>query len=467
MTPPRLARWTGSAALATALLTLCACSGGSSGGGGGSAPVTSGGGGGGTAPSTSGGIVSDHELNLTAGTFLGVSGDTARAVAFSGDGTLLVALNMSRPPAGIRVLGPGPGVVLRFRVDGQVLLGGALAGGTISDMALTSDGRVALVGAGFTQFLSRSLDQELWGIAQGGTRVAVSGTDTIGVLNQGAVTLYTGVGVAEQTVSGPGGAQLDDLAISEPSNRLVVTGFRQAASNLKVPILTAYDISANPATVAWQVYDPSASAAQALNLGADSEGARVAIGADNRLYFAGRTDGGNTVFSRLPNDITQTAVQNYTPNVFQQPVNLSGSAKFVYLARLDASTGSLVRGTFLLPRLQSGAQNTITALGLSASGGGEVLLTGHTRFAVREPDAVTVSGTKTTEAGAYACLFSANFDIRTWVTFASADTGDAVAAAQNGTRAAVLIDQASSATVTVQPAQATPGPGWLGVFPTQ
>lgn len=164
--------------------------------------------------------------------------------------------------------------------------------------------------------------------------------------------------------------------------------------------------------------------------------------------FAGRTDGGNTVFQRLPGDITTTA-NLFTPDNFQQPVALSGAAKFVFLSRVNPVNGQLVSGTFLIPRLTSGSQNTLLVFDIQGNSQGETVVVGHSRFALKDRNNIRVSGVTTTPAGTSMAVFDNQWNLLNWVSFATTDSGDLVGAAVNNAEIRLIVDQAPSQMVTV------------------
>ncbi|MEH1169440.1 hypothetical protein V6V47_29080 [Micromonospora sp. CPCC 205539] len=87
------------------------------------------------------------------------------------------------------------------------------------------------------------------------------------------------------------------------------------------------------------------------DLCADSRVDRIAPGRDGRLYLAGETAGGNTIFNRSATDPSRPA-PNLVIDSFTEASNTS-NAHLAYLARFDPATGRQLAGQTLLARIDT------------------------------------------------------------------------------------------------------------------
>ncbi|MEQ8958065.1 MAG: hypothetical protein RLP02_09110, partial [Coleofasciculus sp. C2-GNP5-27] len=117
----------------------------------------------------------------------------------------------------------------------------------------------------------------------------------------------------------------------------------------------------------------------------------MAIGRDNQLYFAGSLDGGNSVFQRDPQTISQLAgninIDNYTNT------SNSGGAKFAYFARMNPATGILDQGQIFLTRRSNGEGNSFTVNAITADANGRVYIGGQAAASLPDRDELQINGT--------------------------------------------------------------------------
>jgi hypothetical protein len=436
---------------------LPGCGGGGGGGGGGAAPVNT------LGVGVSGGaILSTASLDLEFGSALGSGASEGLGAEVKSDGTHLFAINSVAAVGSPSNLGPGPGSVIRLSGDGQSVLAGARLPDAILDFELRHGGTesIAVVGLSFRGVLAADLQSFVWSLGAGGDRVSIAGDGRAAVLANKVISVYDSSGALTWTTT-LSDSSVDDIAIDSSNDVVVVTGFRQVAGNLRLPLLRAFTASSGAAL--WTAYGYGASEAQGEGLTANSEGLRVAIGQDGLLAFAGRCDGGNTVFQRSTMVITQS-VGNSLPNNFQSPVSLSGSASFAYLARLNLSTGQFMSGSFLLPRTTAGGQDALSVLGIDANGLGEVAVTGACRFSIRDGSSLMVSGLRPAAAGSYLAIFDSTWSQRCWVGLALSDLGSGFGVGLSNTRIAVSVAQAPADMILTDPLQAAASGAWVGAL---
>lgn len=436
----------------------------------------------------------NDDLPLSSASYLGGSqADSLVGVAFGPSGDLFVAANFSSDylPTGatyIPLNGQGAGCLLRLTGDGREAL------------ALTRfDGDIVAFAASAFGF-AIALEQSMLLLTPFGDQLA---TDTINfaakridisadghlvaLSAQNEIRLYAPDGqlLAAQTFSQF--TRLDDVAIT-PQGNIVFTGFNQLNANLKSPVLECYDPTLGNRI--WKAYGFTDSQVTGANLGADSEGERVAIGADSMLYFGAATDGGNTVLQRQPSDISTALTSGSNPaqatliqtDNFNRPVGLSGAAKFSFHARFDPANGNIQKAQFLLARLSSGSQNTIRIRDLTADAAGNVLIVGRAFADIEGRDQRTINGQAVGNyAGGnmFALIIEAAYRDRIyWTSFNGNNPGQsegfAVAAQGDSSSISgrfafvgdVFADANSQGMITNDPFQPTPGgdrEGYLAV----
>jgi hypothetical protein len=185
-----------------------------------------------------------------------------------------------------------------------------------------------------------------------------------------------------------------------------------------VAFVEAYDYAGRRV---WRNYGWSA--AQAGGLRADTRGYRVAMGADGKLYFAGESAGGNSIFHRHPRSLASAAaVVKY--DSYNDPYN-TGSNHIVFYSRLDPRTGAHLLGQWSLTRLSAAKGyrgNTITVRALAADAAGNVYVAGEAACCLenRKGTTMRIAGKTLPPYGGdiYVLVAAANFRSRTtWVAF--------------------------------------------------
>ena len=278
-------------------------------------------------------------LQLTTATYLGTTNnDVASSVEISPvDQSIILAGNFD-----------GVGTIQRMQDGHTAPLSTTTLGGQVNDMDVDRDsGEIVAVGDFGIKLFDDTAGTVLW--SQPGTfdRVAIANDGTVATLNNSTdtVTLWSSTGIQLETITLTGtDIRPADVAIHPTTNQVYAVGYNQVTNNLQTPFLRAFDTNLN---LAWNTWDDSASEIQGQGLGADTRGLQITFGQDGGLYFLGKTDGGNNVFQRDGQDITQplaTKVDVDKYNIFAG----AGSGSFAFHAKINSSNGEIERGQFIL-----------------------------------------------------------------------------------------------------------------------
>ncbi len=422
------------------------------------------------------------DLPLTYATHLGGAGaDAGWAADVDGQRQVIWGGALSLDPFGLtptNLLGGGTGAILRFNADSDTALsltriGGALvADPVVYDLEVVNN-RLVVCGNWGVALLSADAQTLLWSANPGVVRRCALGSDgTVAAAVAPEVFVYnlggTQVG-SWSTGASTSDSESFDVAVYAPNATVIATGYKQY-SNLQVAFLRAWTYAGAPV---WTSYDFSASATSGAGLGADTRGRRVALGRDGKLYFTGRSDGGNNVFERNPLDINQAATI-IKPDFYTNPYN--NSAALTWYGRYSPANGALERGQFLVARLSSGKGNTLVPLSIAADLDGTVYLAGESYCCIDQRDSRTVAGVA---VGPYAggegfiAVISADLTQRyIWTPLA----GPGVSAGGSPLRAVAIHNGVMAVALTVnngrlittpnavQPAPATLPDGYLGIW---
>jgi len=195
---------------------------------------------------------------------------------------------------------------------------------------------------------------------------------------------------------------------------------------------------------AWQAYGWAGQQVADLHLMADTRAYRLcAVG--GKLYVAGESAGGNTIWTRGSLDLA--AKDHFvTGDAFQHAYNTSAN-HITALARLDAKTGRSEAATLLLARLSSGKGNTIRPRAVAADAEGNVYVGGASAFSPpKSPGSYGREG-----GGAYFVVFDARFQRRHATTLAGGGTTRAITV---GPRGVVAVGDCSTEFQPVKPLKA-------------
>ncbi len=323
-----------------------------------------------------------QNLDLTSATYLGTTGnDAAAAVEISPvDNSLVLAGNFNNV-----------GEIRRLQNGNTAPLSSTPLGGLVNDLDVDRDsGEVVAVGDFGIKVYDPTANTVLW--SQPGTfnRVAIANDGTIATLNNSTdtVTLWnsTGTQLASTTLSGTN-VNPADIAIHPTTKQVFVTGYNQISSILQTPFLRGFDPSLNLSLKTW---DFTASEVTGQNLGADTRGEKITFGKDNNLYFLGRTDGGNNVFQRNGQDITQPLSTLVNVDSFTN-FSGAGAGAFTFHAKINTTTGNIERGQFIVTRNSSGAANSFTPNSITADEAGNVYIGGSSAFQLQNRPSRTIN----------------------------------------------------------------------------
>jgi hypothetical protein len=433
------------------------------------------------------------DLDITAATYLGGAGaDQAAAVDIAPDGALVVAgalANGYTPPGvtPVELLGGGAGAVIRLDPSGRAARSLTRIGGRVSDLEIAPDGMIVVCGDFGVAALGGDAGALRWHAPLGDTRRCAAGSDgTVAALAGDTAYVFDAAG-APLGAWQPGGSAQSDIAVDGASRSAIVAGYTQknlagaCGGTLQAPFLRSWSYSGAPR---WTNYDWSAQQAAAVGLCADSRGLLAAIGRDGRLYLAGYTDGGNSVFTRDPRDITQPlGPRQIKTDRYNDPYGLRGAKALTWYGRFNPADGALERGQFLLTRLDDGSGNSIAPKAITADSGGQVYLAGEQYYQQEQRAARRVGGQPvgSYEGGeGFLLILAPDWSQRLiWTPFAapgaSAGGSPASGVAVRGGSAAVVItlnpkSGVNRALVTVQALQPAAGggtDGWVAAFPSR
>lgn len=393
------------------------------------------------------------EVTLTASYLGGAGADQVTAAGFTPDGSLLLAGSfpgLTVPGVTpLQLLDGGAGALLRLAADGRAVTAITRIGGNVSDMEVSGQGEVVACGDFGVAVLAPDLASLRWSDAPGAVgRCAIGDGGAVAALVGTMVYRYTGAG---ERGSWPVlGTSAADVAIDDGRGLVFVTGYTQQSATLKVAYLRAYSLAG---ALAWTSYDHPASAITGAGLGADSEGRRVALGADGKLYLAGWTDGGNSIYGRDPRDVARRlgSGELIKFDAYNDPYNISGAKSLAWYGRFDPASGALELGQWLLTRLSDGGGNSISVRALDAAPDGTLLVVGDTAATIQgragmQLGGVTLGGYEAGEP--YLLLVSPDFRRRlTWTALAAPNTS----AGGSPASAAALSRTALAVGVTLNP----------------
>ncbi|MGQ9876607.1 MAG: hypothetical protein ACUVSL_15265 [Chloroflexus sp.] len=314
-----------------------------------------------------------------AGYLGGANDDNLVAAEITSTGELVLAGNMSAVTGTETVVrGGGAGALIRIGVDGRSIDRVIRVATTLNHAAFDRSGGTVVCGPDGVVVLESDLTTVRWTATpeEEVMRCAMSDGRVAALLKTGQKLLvYPADGSAPLSIN-VGGTRVHDIAIDTKSDLVFATGYTQAASDLKVAFLRAYRLG--DGSLAWQRYGFSAGVVKGAKLAADSEGRQLAIGDDGMLYFAGFTDGGNSIFGRDPADINRvlSTSELIKYDTYNNPFNISGAKSLAWYGRFDPQSGQLLRGQWLLTRLSDGKGNSISIHALAAAADGTLLLVG-------------------------------------------------------------------------------------------
>lgn len=415
----------------------------------------------------------------------GPADDGAGGVAVAGDGTLYYSGSLAGDDLGVTptvLMGGGDGVVLHLSPGGRELLSLTRIGSHVSDVAVVpGSDAIAVVGDFGVAVLEDGATTLGWSAQPGGnaTSVATAVDGRVAAVHDQSLALYDAAGQLASDVM-VGGSAVNDVVVHE--DLAIVTGFKQddgpPCTQLQIPFIRAHGWDGE---LAWAAYDWNKDEVGAVDECADSRGMALAIGGDGKLYYAGESHGGNTVHRRRSDDLSQMAEVVKT-DMYNDPYNLNGAAPITFYGRMDASTGALEVGQFLVTRLSDGKGNAARPRAIAADVAGNVFVAGGTACCIENGVAKTVNGepamSEQYQGGGFVLVVAADFSQRlSWTTFrgitGNGETGvslavglDVAVAFHQQLEDAMTTEQPLLTFDAIQPAAGGgASDGWLAVWP--
>jgi hypothetical protein len=322
--------------------------------------------------------------------------------------------------------GGGAGAVLLFDGTGRRLLRTTRLAGAVDDLEVRrAGGEIAVATDRGVVVLDPGAERIRWRRAGAASRVAVGAQGTVAAVTGSTVTVYDLTGAPLARIR-PAGRTVSDVAVDDRSGLVFVSGFRQTSGGGCVPVQIAYVHAYDRrGKLRWRAYDHPAD--RLGDLCADSRADRVALGRDGRLYVAGETAGGNSIFARSAADPTRPA-PNESTDEFSRASN-TGSAHYTYLARFDPVSGRQLAGQVVISRLdgKGGRGNTIKPFAVTADEAGRVYAGGVSAYQIAGRSQVTLGGRRLAPyAGGDAWVLVLSPDLRrrlSWVVFTDGGAG--------------------------------------------
>jgi len=439
-------------------------------------------------PLACGAFTPGDDFHVCTATYLGGPGsDVPGGVEVAPDGTVVVGGAFPGHDFGVvaQELGAGDGAVLRLSPDGTELLSVTRLGGPVLDLAVAPGGELAVAGGFGVALLAADASAALWNVALADARrVAVGSDGAVAALYGKSVRVLdaTGAQLGDLAVSG---TAVHDVALDGASHSVLVTGYRQsdegACQQYKSTFIRShgYDGAAR-----WTNYDWNGGDVDDTEDCADSTGFGLAIGRDGKLYYAAKSDGGNTVHRKQPRDLGVDA-PNVATDPYDTPYGLQGANAVGYYARFDAATGEHLGGQFLVSRKATGDEDPAAAEAnaappdqITALADGTMVIVGTSAYLLADHDKKSIDGVK---LGAYIAyepyvlIVAADFKQRlAWTSFTASGPGGSRGVAVGPDSAAILFAQSGDSLATgtlitreaIQPAPGGDGEAWLAVFPT-
>jgi hypothetical protein len=404
--------------------------------------------------------------------YLGGPGDdTMTGAAVLSDGTIVVAGTM--PDAELKPSeripgqeGRGDGFLLRLSADGKKVLSVTRLDGAIGDLDADAEGNVYVTGAFGSAKLNGRTGRRVWqsNVGGEGARIVAGPKGCAAILSEKRIMLVEADGSATKTWLVEAD-HVNDIACDTQNNLIFVTGFHNrwgtppGQKDYPVQVAFVYAFDYNGKKV-WAAYDWKGQEAADLHLMADTRGYRLFVGADGKLYVAGESAGGNTIWSRRSQDL-KTELPLAKGDKYQVPFNTAAN-HITFVGRLDPKTGNTEAGTMLLARLSNNRGNTIRPRALAADESGRVYVGGAS--ASYPPMSPNASGGDFEGGGAFFCVFDRDFK-RLYATKLCSGTTAAIGV---GERIVVAVGDGSANLKTVNPLQAEAAggksDGWLVVF---
>jgi hypothetical protein len=297
----------------------------------------------------------------------------------------------------------------------------------VGDLDADAQGTIFVVGAKGSAAFDASLKKTLWSSPVGGSdaRICPGFDGGAVVLASKQVSLIDAKGKTTGGFS-VGGGYVNDVACDPKQKAIFICGFDNKRGTppgqknypVQVAFVRAYDLAGKQL---WGAYGWGGQAVADLQLMADTRAYRLALGGDGKLYVAGESAGGNTMWMRSSLDLKQNA-PFAKGDAFQNAYNTRAN-HITAVVRLDPKTGQCDGGTLLLARLKDNKGNTIRPRAIAADAKGNVYVGGTSAFAPpKSPGSFGREG-----GGAYFTVFDTAFKRLYATTLAGGGTTQALA----------------------------------------
>ncbi len=362
----------------------------------------------------------------------------------------------------------GAGLLERTDVGGRASAQVRL-GNRVNDLVVLDDSVLVATDLGVTRLtpdLSRALDDQALGEV---LRLAATAESVLTLGADGRARSFDATSSERAELPLQPGERIEDVALDRASGLRVITGAQLppvgSACGGTLPFIRAYDAQAK---LVWSAYDTE----DPLTWCASSTGKRLEI-KQNKLYYAGEQQGGNSVHLQDPRD---PAVQAPLVSYDQFSTGAGKAiATYSFVARFDLATGTFETGQVVLPR-DAATGGALSTSALAVDEAGRIYLGGQLSCCLERRGERTVAGAALGPyAGPEASLLVLSADLRerlTWTSFtgtqgpAAGDIGALAVASGIGVLGATT--DASAPLLNVPPLPPTPpapSGGYLVVFP--
>lgn len=296
-----------------------------------------------------------------------------------------------------------------------------------SDMDCDAKGRLLVVGRGGVLCWDAAAKSKQWQANVGGddARICAGPGGGAVVLANKQVSLFDAAGNLTGQFH-PAGGFVADVACDPASQTIFVVGFDnkrgtppgQKRYPVQVAFVRAYDLRGEQR---WQAYAWDGQEVADRHLMADTRAYRVVLGDDGKLYVAGESAGGNTMWLRSSRNLDETLPMPKF-DAFQHAYNTAAN-HITAVVRIDPKTGASEAATLLLARLGNGKGNTIRPRAIAADSRGNVFVGGASAFSPpKTPGSFGREG-----GGAFLVIFDSQFRRSFATTLAGSATLQALA----------------------------------------
>lgn len=380
------------------------------------------------------------DLQVYTATYLGSSGaDQAGGVAISPDQTVILGGRIEEETHNFGLLptyldGGRRGFVLRMNRHGN-FRSMTRIGDEVYDLAVNpTTGEIGVATDRGALLLSPDAAEVIWAFRPprgiSGGRIAIGSAGTVGYLTGQTLQILDSQGreISSRTF---GDRYVEDVEVDDKEGLVFIAGFKNQSLPNGVPVQVAYlRAYSKEMESRWTNWDYHG--AQLVTNEADSRGYRIRLGEDGKLYFAGESAGGNSIFRYDPqtevvdNRVggTDGKLIGYDP--FTQAYQ-TGANHIGYYSRLEPGTGEILGAQWIIPRLSNNDGNTFRPRGITADKDGHVYVVGRSAAHIANRSANHIHGQRVgTYAGGDTALFLSAPDMRSrrmWTPF-NAEGGD-------------------------------------------